>query len=97
VSGGDILGDLAWDVQNHAPDQPWGRHGTQPVPVEITYDRDQDYAGRKPWAVRFVTDVKNGRRVWGHATGATLTAALDAARDVQRTARPTLLDTLGGE
>jgi hypothetical protein len=74
-------------VQNHVPDQPWGRWGNAPVPVEISYNDEVP----EPWRVKFVAGLR-GRaerrtRAWGYAAGTTLTAALTEARRVQNRGR----------
>ena len=78
----DVVNELACRVQYHVPQQPWGRWGDAPVPVELWFDAGSD--GRSPhWRLRFVTGLKNGKRTWGHAEGKTVEAALAAARELQ--------------
>jgi hypothetical protein len=74
------LDELAASVQQHVTPQSWGRHGNDPVPVEMSYDQARR---PEPWVVRYVAGVKRDRLVWRHASGRTLPEALVRARDDQ--------------
>jgi hypothetical protein len=74
------LNKLAALVQTHVTGQPWGRHGNNPVPIELFYNH-RDHA--TAWTVRHVLRVKGTHRHWGYASGPTILAALKAARASQ--------------
>lgn len=95
IDAADVeLDALARMVQNHVPDQPWGRWGNAPVPIEIYFNAaGADPA--QPWSVKFVTGLKGGNRQWAWASGGTLTEALRGARHKQVTATPTRPDPRG--
>jgi hypothetical protein len=74
---------LVDDVCRHVEQQPWGRDGNSPVPVEIWYHTRSGSGQQSYWAVRFVVAVKGATRKYGRTTGATLREALTAARAQQ--------------
>jgi hypothetical protein len=76
------INSAAADVQNLIPKQPWGRHGNEPVPIDLTFNERAPADSR--WTVRYVQRVTSTKRVYAFASGATVADALNNALRAQR-------------
>lgn len=76
---GDSTNRLIERVQRIVPEQPWGPHGTNPVPVQVYFDAV--YGTHGAWQVKYVCGLTaNGtKRRWDVVTGDTLEQALQRA------------------